>query len=306
VKRLRLGTRGSRLARWQAEWVQGRLAAQGAPSDIVIIETRGDAEVDRPLQQLEGKGFFTKEIEEALLEDRIDVAVHSMKDLPTTLPDGLELGPVPERADPVDVLVVRAAGVTSLAQLPARARLGTSSLRRLAQVAFLRPDLEIVPLRGNVPTRVERVKTGGALDAAVLASAGLSRLGLEQAVASRLDPLEVMPAPGQGALGLELRRGDRIVWKALRPLEDAPSAQAVAAERAMLAALGGGCQAAVAAYTGNRETGNGRRLFGRVLAPDGAVQLTASVDVDPDRPAAAGEALARLLEAHGALELLAR
>jgi hydroxymethylbilane synthase len=306
VRSLRLGTRGSRLARWQAEWLRGRLAAQGASSDIVIIETRGDAEVDRPLQQLEGKGFFTKEIEEALLEDRIDVAVHSMKDLPTVLPAGLELGPVPERADPADVLVVRAAGVTSLAQLPARARLGTSSLRRIAQVAFLRPDLEIVSLRGNVPTRVEKVKTGGALDAALLAFAGLSRLGLERAVAARLDPLEVMPAPGQGALGLELRAGDRIVREALRPLEHAPSAQAVAAERAMLAALGGGCQAAVAAYTGNRETGNGKRLFGRVLAVDGAVQLTASVDVDPARPAAAGEDLARLLEAHGALELLAR
>jgi hydroxymethylbilane synthase len=306
VKNLRLGTRGSRLARWQAEWVRGRLAAQGAPSDIVVIETRGDAEVDRPLQQLEGKGFFTKEIEEALLEDRIDVAVHSMKDLPTALPAGLELGPVPERADPVDVLVVRAAGVTSLTQLPARARLGTSSLRRIAQVGFLRPDLEIVSLRGNVPTRVEKVRTGGGLDAALLAFAGLSRLGLEQAVAARLDPLEVMPAPGQGALGLELRAGDRVVREALRPLEHSPSAQAVAAERAMLAALGGGCQAAVAAYVGPRRTENGQRLYGRVMAPGGTVQLTASVDVDPARPAAAGEALARLLEAHGALELLAR
>ena len=306
MRSLRLGARGSRLARWQAEWVQGRLAAHGVPSEIVIIKTRGDAEVDRPLQQLEGKGFFTKEIEEALLEDRIDAAVHSMKDLPTTLQAGLELGAVPERADCNDVLVVRAAEVTSLAQLPAHARLGTSSLRRVAQVKYLRPDLELVSLRGNVPTRVEKVKAGGALDAALLAFAGLSRLGLGEAIAAKLDPLEVMPAPGQGALGLELRAGDRAVWDALRPLEHAPSAQAVAAERAMLAALGGGCQAAIAAYVGPRRTEDGQRLYGRVMAPDGTVQLTASADIDPARPAAAGETVARLLETHGALELLAR
>jgi hydroxymethylbilane synthase len=164
-------------------------------------------------------------------------------------------------------------------------------------VAFLRPDLEIVSLRGNVPTRVEKVKTGGALDAALLAFAGLSRLGLERAVAARLDPLEVMPAPGQGALGLELRAGDRIVREALRPLEHAPSAQAVAAERAMLAALGGGCQAAVAAYTGNRETGNGKRLFGRVLAVmerSSSPPLWTSIRPGPRRPARTSPACWRL------------
>ena len=306
MKSLRLGTRGSRLARWQAEWVSGRLAAQGVRSEIVVIRTRGDAEVDRPLHQMEGKGFFTKEIEEALLDDRIDVAVHSMKDLPTKLPAGLELGAVPERADPADVLVVRAAAVTDLMQLPAHTRLGTSSLRRVAQVKYLRPDLVVVSLRGNVPTRVEKVKAGGTLDAALLAFAGLSRLGLGDAIAAKLDPLEVMPAPGQGALGLELRAGDRAVADALRSLHHAPSAQAVMAERTMLAALGGGCQAAVAAYTGNREWGLGIRLYGRVMAPDGTVQLTASTEIDAARPAAAGETLARLLEAYGALELLAR
>ncbi len=306
MKSLRLGTRGSRLARWQAEWVSGRLAAHGVPSEIVVISTRGDAEVDRPLHQMEGKGFFTKEIEEALLDDRIDVAVHSMKDLPTKLPAGLELGAVPERADPADVLVVRAGAVTDLTQLPAHARLGTSSLRRVAQVKYLRPDLEVVSLRGNVTTRVEKVKVGVTLDAALLAFAGLSRLGLGDAIAAKLDPLEVMPAPGQGALGLELRAGDRAVSDALRPLDHAASAQAVAAERTMLAALGGGCQAAIAAYVGPRRTEDGQRLYGRVMAPDGTVQLTASADVDPARPAAAGEAVARLLEALGALELLAR
>ncbi len=297
---MRLGTRGSRLALWQAEWVQGRLAALGTAVEILVIRTRGDAEVDRPFQQMEGKAFFTKELEDALLAGRIDVAVHSMKDLPTTLPPGLALGAVPERADPAEVLIARTAGVTALSDLPPRARLGTSSLRRVAQVAYLRPDLEIVPLRGNVPTRVTKVKTGDTLDAALLAYAGVSRLGLADAIAAKLDPLEVMPAPGQGALGLELRAGDRAVEQALRPLDHAPSARAVAAERALLATLGGGCQAAVAAYV------EAVRLYGRVLAPDGTVQLTASTAIDPDRPAAAGEAVARLLESQGALELLAR
>jgi hydroxymethylbilane synthase len=299
-----LGTRGSRLALWQAEWVKARLAAHGVAVEIVVITTRGDAEVDRPFQQMEGKGFFTKEIEEALLAGRIDVAVHSLKDLPTALPPGLMLGAVPERADPAEALVTREHGVTGLAQLPEGARVGTSSLRRVAQLRYQRPDLEIVPLRGNVPTRVDKVKHRGDADAALLAFAGLSRLGLGDAVSARLDPLEVMPAPGQGALGLELRAGDTAARDALRPLEHAPSARAVAAERAMLAALGGGCQAAVAGYVG-RTSDDGQRLFARVLAPDGSIQLTASADLDPARPAAAGEAVARLLEAQGALELLA-
>jgi hydroxymethylbilane synthase len=302
---VKLGTRGSRLALWQAEWIKARLAGHGVTVEIVVIKTRGDAEVDRPFQQMEGKGFFTKEIEDALLDRRIDVAVHSLKDLPTALPPGLALGAVPERADPAEALVTRASGVTALSQLPERARVGTSSLRRVAQLRYQRPDLEIVPLRGNVPTRVDKVKERGEADAALLAFAGMSRLGLGAAVAARLDPLEVMPAPGQGALGLELRAGDTAVRDALRPLEHAPSANAVAAERTMLAVLGGGCQAAIAAYVGHRTPDTGDRLYGRVLAPDGSIQLTASADLDPSRPAAAGEAVARLLEAQGALELLA-
>ena len=298
---MRIGTRGSRLARWQAEWVQARLADTGVRAEIVVLKTRGDAEVDRPLHELEGKGFFTKEIEEALLDGRIDVAVHSLKDLPTTLPAGLDLGAVPVRHDPREALV----GGSSLAALPAGARLGTSSLRRMTQVRYLRPDLEVVPLRGNVPTRVRKVETGEGLDAALLAVAGLERLGLG-AKASAIDPLDVMPAPGQGALGLEVRMEDRATRQALRLLADAGSASAVAAERAVLAALGGGCQAPVAAWVGMREAGSGMRLYGRVTAADGAVQLTASADIEPGRPEAAGEVVARLLEAEGAASLLAR
>jgi hydroxymethylbilane synthase len=256
--------------------------------------------VDRPLHELEGKGFFTKEIEDALLDGRIDVAVHSLKDLPTTLPAGLALGAIPTRHDPREALV----NGRSLADLPAGTRVGTSSLRRVTQVRFLRPDLEVVPLRGNVPTRVRKVETREGLDAALLAIAGLERLGLGEK-GSPVDPFDVMPAPGQGALGIEVRDDDRSTRTALQPLHDPASAVAVTSERALLAALGGGCQAPVAAYCG--EWGNGKsRLYGRVTANDGSVQLTASADLDLKRPAAAGEAVARLLEAEGAGTLLAR
>lgn len=295
MNRLKLGTRGSRLAQWQAEWVRDRLAARGTTVEIVIIKTRGDAEVDRPLHELEGKGFFTKEIEDALLARQIDVAVHSLKDLPTQLPSGLALAAVPERHDAREALV----GGTRLADLPPGARVGTSSLRRVTQVRYLRPDLEVVPLRGNVPTRVRKVENADGCDAALLALAGLARLSLGDR-ATPLDPLEVMPAPGQGALGLEIRADDRATRETLRPLGDTASARAVAAERALLAALGGGCQAPVAAWV------EGARLFGRVTAADGSVQHTASTSIDAARPEAAGETVASLLEADGAASLLAR
>jgi len=294
---VKIGTRGSQLARWQAEWVRARLAENGVNAEILVVETRGDAEVDRPLHELEGKGFFTKEIEDALLAGRIDVAVHSLKDLPTQLPHGLALAAVPQRHDAREALV--SAGATRLGDLPPGARVGTSSLRRITQVRYLRPDLQVVPLRGNVPTRVRKVENGDGCDAALLALAGLERLSLGER-ATPIDPLEVMPAPGQGALGLEIRADDRPTREALRPLADAASAQAVAAERAVLAALGGGCQAPVAAWVA------GRRVFGRVTASDGSVQHTASAEIDPARPEAAGEAVARLLEADGAASLLAR
>ena len=304
---LKLGTRGSRLALWQAGWVKAALAKAGVAAELVIIKTRGDAEVDRPLHELEGKGFFTKEIEEALRDGRIDVAVHSLKDLPTTLPAGLMLAAVPKRADPAEALVTRDAGITSIAGLAAGTKVGTSSLRRVAQIRYLRADLEIVPLRGNVPTRVRKVKEGrDGLDAALLAGAGLERLELAGQIAARLDPLDVMPAPGQGALGLEVRADDREARRALAPLEDAASACQVAAERGLLAALEGGCQAPVAAWVGMRDAGGGMRLFGRVTAQDGSVQLTASADIDESNPAAAGVAVADLLRAQGASRLLGR
>jgi hydroxymethylbilane synthase len=281
--------------------VRARLAERGVTAELVVITTRGDAEVDRPLHELEGKGFFTKEIEDALLDRRIDVAVHSLKDLPTGLPPGLGLGAIPARHDPREALV----NGTSISGLPAGTRVGTSSLRRIAQIRFLRPDLEVVPLRGNVPTRVRKVESRDGLDAALLALAGLERLDLG-GKASPVDPLDVMPAPGQGALGLEVRSDDHESRNVLQPLHDAVSAAAVTAERVLLAELGGGCQAPVAAWVGTRDTGNGKRLYGRVTDRDGAVQLTASADLDPQRPEVAGEAVARLLEGEGAASLLAR
>ena len=307
TRAFKLGTRGSELALWQAEWVKAALARSGVTAVLEVIKTQGDADVDRPLHLLEGKGFFTKEIEQALLDGRIDVAVHSLKDLQTRLPEGLALGAVPARADPAEVLVTRATGVASLAGLDLGVRIGTSSLRRTAQIRYLRADLDIVPLRGNVPTRLRKVREGqDGLDAALLARAGLERLGLAEDAGARLDPLEVMPAPGQGALGLEVRADDRKARAALAPLEDAMSARAVTAERALLAALEGGCQAPVAAYCGSREQGAGSRVFGRVTAQDGSVQITASADMDERDPAAAGAHVAALLRAHGASKLLGR
>ena len=295
---MKIGTRGSQLARWQAEWVRSRLGSQ---AEIVVIKTLGDAEVDRPLHELEGKGFFTKEIEEALLDGRIDIAVHSLKDLPTTLPKGLALAAIPKRHDPRESLV----GGQSIAALHPGTRIGTSSLRRIAQVRFIRPDLEVVPLRGNVPTRVRKVENGEGLDAALLAIAGLERLELG-GKATVIDPFDVMPAPGQGALGIEIRADDDATRKALQPLHDLPSATDVTAERSLLAALGGGCQAPVAAWVEMRETGSGKRLYGRVTERDGAIQLTASADLDESAPDRAGERVARLLESEGAASLLAR
>jgi hydroxymethylbilane synthase len=300
---LRLGTRGSKLALWQAEWVRAALARAGTPVEIVVIKTQGDAQTDRPLHQLEGSGFFTKAIEDALLAGHVDIAVHSLKDLPTRFPGGLALGAVPARHDPAEALVARDAAVNSLDALPAGGRVGTSSLRRSSQLRYRRPDLDVVSLRGNVPTRVDKVATGAdGLDAALLALAGLARLGLGASVTARLDPLDLMPAPGQGALGIEVRDDDRRAAAALQPLHHAASHAAVAAERGLLAALGGGCQAPVGAWV---DTAEGR-LYGRVTASDGAVQLTASAALDPQRPLAAAETVAHLLESQGASKLLAR
>ena len=300
---LRLGTRGSRLALWQAAWVRDTLARLGTAVEIVVIKTQGDAEVDRPLHQLEGTGFFTKAIEDALLAETVDIAVHSLKDLPTKFPDGLMLGAVPARHDPAEALVARDAGVNSLDALPIGAIVGTSSLRRQSQLRYRRPDVLVISLRGNVPTRVDKVTAGAdGIAAALLACAGLERLGLGPRITARLDPLDVMPAPGQGALGIEMRTGDARAAAALQPLDDARARVSVAAERGLLAALGGGCQAPVGAWV-DADSG---RLYGRVTATDGSVQVTASAPLNAAQPLGAAETVAHLLEGQGASKLLAR
>ena len=253
-----IASRGSQLALWQAHWVEQQLAALGYPSRIEIIKTTGDKITDVPLAQVGAKGLFTKEIEEALLEGRADLAVHSLKDLPTELPAGLVLAAIPAREDPRDALVGK-----RLADLPAGARLGTSSLRRAAQLRKVRPDLRIEPVRGNLDTRLRKLDEGQ-YDAIVLAAAGLKRLGWEARIAEILPPDIVCPAVGQGALAIETGRTGLL---ACQSLDHPATRSAVTAERALLAALGGGCQVPIGAYA----TVAGGRLFLQavVVSPDG-------------------------------------
>jgi len=255
-----IGSRASRLALWQANWVRDRLGEAGIDARIEVIRTSGDRIVDRPLTSLGGKGIVVKEIEEALLEGSIDLAVHSLKDLPTAQPHGLRIACVPRREDPRDVLV--AAGRTALGELPAGAVLGTGSPRRVCQIRAVRPDLAIRDLRGNVDTRIARLKRGD-YDAVVLALAGLRRLGAD-VEGTVLDFDQMIPAVGQGALAIETRDDAAGLTRPLQALHDEASAAAVAAERAFLRGLGGGCQAPIAAIGEVR----GDRLFLRGLVGD--------------------------------------
>lgn len=293
---LRIGSRGSKLALWQAEWVARELARFGQAARIEIIRTTGDKMTDVALAQVGGKGLFTREIEEALLAGRIDLAVHSLKDLPTALPEGLALAAVPAREDARDAVVGR-----PLSQLEPGARVGTSSLRRTAQLRWLRPDLTIEPVRGNVDTRLRKLAEGR-YEAIVLALAGLRRLGWEERIAEIL-PLETMlPAVGQGALAIEARQGDDVVWAACRPLEDADTRCAVSAERALLAALGGGCQVPIAAHAAISD--GALWLRAAVISPDGAQAVRDEIRGAPDDAEQLGRELARRLLASGAQAIL--
>jgi hydroxymethylbilane synthase len=256
--------------------------------------------LDAPLAQIGGKGLFTRELELALLDERIDVAVHSLKDLPTQLPQGLALGAVPRRESPFDVLV--ATGCRSLDDLPRGARVGTSSLRRRAQLLAVRRDLEVVDLRGNIDTRLRKV-FGGEVHAAVLARAGLLRLGQANAIACELPPSIMVPAPGQGALGLEVREGDESVLRLLASLADPGATAETAAERACLAALEGGCQVPIGASA--QATGSRLQLTACVCSLDGARVLRTTVEGHRDRAREAGERAAQDLLAQGAGELIA-
>ena len=260
-----VGTRGSQLALWQAEWVQRQLKAIVPDISVILkrIQTSGDKIQDVPLAKIGGKGLFVKEIEEALLRRDIDLAVHSMKDVPSELPEGLEIVCVPEREDPRDALIA-CKGYT-LATLPVGARVGTSSLRRQAQLLHVRPDLEIAMLRGNVDTRLRKIREGY-FDAIILAASGLKRLGWDQEVTEYLSVDVSLPAIGQGSLGLEGRKDDTFVRDLVAQFEHRPTRIAVTAERALLAALEGGCQVPIAGYA---------TLKGDTLTLDG---LVASLD----------------------------
>jgi hydroxymethylbilane synthase len=260
---LRIGTRGSRLARAQADLVAHALRGMGHTCEIVPIKTTGDRIQDRPLADAGGKGLFTKELEEALLADRIDAAVHSMKDVPAVLPRDLAIAAVLVRENPADVVI----GSQSLVQLPPRARVGTSSVRRKAQLLRARPDSTCVNLRGNVDTRLAKLDTG-MMDAILLALAGLTRLGLASHASHILPTDEWLPSLGQGAIGIEIRAGDSRAAEALRPLDHAPTAIALACERAFQAALDGSCRTPIAGLA--TIEGSMLSFRGEVLAPDGS------------------------------------
>jgi len=286
------------LARWQAGWVTARLTELGVQVVLVEISTTGDRQ-QTPIGVSTAPGVFTKEIQRALLENRIDLAVHSLKDLPTDEVDGLRLAAVPQRAPVADALVC--CTYESLEALPAGATVGTGSLRRRSQLLHVRPDLEMRDIRGNVDTRLRKLDDGQ-YDAIMLAEAGLRRLGLADRI-TQLLPLEsVLPAVGQGALGLEARSDDDAVGEALRPLDHTISHASVLAERAMLAALQGGCLAPIAAW--GRLEKESLSLTGRVISPDGMQKLEVTAGGTADAPVELGLEVAEKLAAQGAPDLI--
>jgi hydroxymethylbilane synthase len=290
-----IASRGSQLALWQARWVQAQLTALGRECRIEIIKTTGDKITDVPLAKVGTKGLFTKEIEEALLDGRADLAVHSLKDLPTELPEGLVLAAVPEREDPRDAVVGK-----SLADLPAGAKVGTSSLRRSAQLRKVRPDLTIESVRGNLDTRLRKLDEGQ-YDAIVLAAAGLKRLGWGARIAEILDDDVMCPAVGQGALAIETRASGP-GFDACAALDDAESHTAVLAERGVLAALGGGCQVPIGAHA---TVSAGRiRLLGVVASPDGSQLVRATGDGPICDAESLGRAIGAELLSRGARQIL--
>jgi hydroxymethylbilane synthase len=301
LKPLRIATRKSPLALWQAEHVRSRLAAlnPGLAIELVRLSTEGDRLLDAPLARAGGKGLFLKELQQALLEGRADLAVHSAKDVPAALPAGLHLAAFCERADPRDAFV--SGRYPGLAALPAGARVGTSSLRRQCQLRAAHPRLEIVTLRGNVNTRLKRLDAGD-FDAVILAAAGLQRLGLGERIRALLEPHELLPAVGQGALALECRTDDHTVNALLAPLDHAPTALCLRAERALNAALGGGCQVPIAAYA--EIAGERLRLRALVGAPDGTRLLRDATEGAAVEAEALGATLARALLARGAGAIL--
>ena len=300
---LKIGTRGSKLALAQSLWVKKRMEAryEDIQVELVTIKTTGDKILDSPLSRVGGKGLFVKEIEESLLTEKVDVAVHSMKDVPADLTEGLVLCSFPEREDPSDALVSK--GDKSLETLPLHSRVGTSSLRRSAQLLHMRPDLHIVPLRGNVDTRLRKLESGD-VDAVVLATAGLKRLGFENIISHVIPYDQIMPAIGQGALGLEARRYDQRTIDLLSFLNHESTETAVKAERSFLRELGGGCQVPIAGFA--QLSADVVHLKGMVAELDGRRIVSDEITGRKDQAEESGIKLARMLIDAGAQEILSR
>jgi hydroxymethylbilane synthase len=290
-----IGSRGSQLALWQANYIKDRLEGRGIPCAIEIIHTRGDKILDVPLAKVGGKGLFTKEIEDALLEGRIDLAVHSLKDLPTELPQGLVVAAIPERADPLDAIIGG-----KLRTLRHGAVVGTSSLRRVAQLTRLRPDLDIRNIRGNIDTRIGKVEKGE-YDAIVLAAAGLRRLGWGEIIAETFQPDKMLPAVGQGALAIETLASGK-GFEHAQILDHPWTRFSVSAERAMLGELGGGCQVPIGAFGTLENT----ELFltGGVFSPDGATMIRYTAAGECIKPGELGRNVAKVLLDRGAGAIL--
>jgi len=301
-RRLRIGTRGSALALWQAEWVKAQLLAahEEMAVELLVIKTTGDKILDVPLARVGGKGLFVKEIEEALLGGEADLAVHSVKDMPAELPEGLHLAVMPPREDPRDALISR--NGAGLDALPNGARVGTSSLRRAAQLLHLRPDLRIETLRGNVDTRLRKLESEG-FDAIVLAAAGLKRMELSHVVSEYLEPERILPAVGQGALGIETRTADAFTNEMVVSLAHQKTMTVVSAERAFLKRLEGGCQVPIGAHA--TMEGDTLILTGMVADLEGVRLIRRELRGDAHQPEAVGERLAGVILESGGAEILA-
>jgi hydroxymethylbilane synthase len=297
----RIGTRGSQLALYQANWVKEKLIKAHPDLNVTLIKikTTGDKIQDVPLAKMGGKGLFVKEIEEALIQEKIDLAVHSIKDVPTEFPKGLHLSVITQREDPRDVFISRDGRV--LKDLPQKAKIGTSSLRRQAQLLHFRSDLELVPLRGNLDTRLKKLKMMN-LDGIVLALAGVKRLGLKERI-TEIIPTEIsLPAIGQGALGIETRMGDKEVEEQIQFLNDQDSWIAVSAERAFLKKLEGGCQVPIAAFA--RTVGTSLQMDGLVGTVDGKRLVRHHMEGPIEEAESLGIELAEILLNKGAKEIL--
>ena len=301
ARQITIGTRGSQLALWQANWTRRAVMEKfpGTAVALLIIKTRGDKILDVPLAKVGGKGLFVKGIEDAMLDGRIDMAVHSMKDMPARIPQGLCIGAVPERETPQDALVSRD-GLT-LDRLPRGARVGTSSLRRGAQLKSLRPDIEIVPLRGNLDTRLKKLDTQD-LDAVILAAAGLKRMGLTDRITETIDDTVMLPAVGQGALCIECRENDPGIAPVMAALDHPATRTVVLGERAFLNRLEGGCQVPIAAH--GKLSGDTLTLRGLVASLDGAAVIRASLSGPARDAERIGVSLAERLIAGGAGPIL--